>query len=82
MSNTKGITIFDGEYRQVVRRLTSKRKEASLSQSQLATALNLNQSDISKIENYERRLDTLEFLKWLQFVDVESYEVVKKQLSN
>lgn len=42
------------------------RKEANLSQSELAVVLGLSQSDISKIESYERRLDALELFELLE----------------
>ncbi|HEJ9058713.1 TPA: helix-turn-helix transcriptional regulator [Serratia fonticola] len=44
------------------------RKKASLSQSFLAAELGLSQSDISKIEGYERRLDALELFEFLEII--------------
>lgn len=45
-----------------------RRKEANLSQSFLASELGLSQSDISKIESYERRLDALELFEFLEVI--------------
>ncbi|WP_417926467.1 helix-turn-helix domain-containing protein [Enterobacter chengduensis] len=47
-------TIHDHRYRCLVQILIKLRKEASLSQSELALVLGLSQSDISKIESFER----------------------------
>jgi len=42
--------------------LTSARKEAGLTQAQLAAALDRPQSYVSKYENGERSLDVIEFV--------------------
>ncbi|EQA6227454.1 helix-turn-helix domain-containing protein [Enterobacter ludwigii] len=59
-------TIHDHRYRCLVQSLIKLRKEASLSQSELALVLGLSQSDISKIESFERRLDALELFELLE----------------
>ncbi|QTH70592.1 helix-turn-helix transcriptional regulator [Pseudoalteromonas xiamenensis] len=41
------------------------RKEAALSQKELASLVGLTQPDISKIERFERRLDVVEFIDML-----------------
>lgn len=38
-----------------------ERVRLNISQNELAAQVSLNQSDISKIEKFERRLDVLEF---------------------
>jgi len=63
MSNHK--TIYDSEYRALLDCLVQERKRLGLSQQEVAQLTNLNQSEISKIENFERRLDVLEFKKIL-----------------
>lgn len=59
MSKTK--TIYDDLYQSLISELTKERIRLSISQSELATNIGLNQSDISKIEKFEKRLDVLEF---------------------
>ena len=54
-------TIHDSLYRKLVNELTQERIRLNISQGELATQVGLNQSDISKIEKFERRLDVLEF---------------------
>ena len=54
-------TIHSNEYSRLVEMLTSERKRLGLSQSEVAIAIDLTQSDVSKLENQERRMDVLEF---------------------
>jgi transcriptional regulator with XRE-family HTH domain len=54
-------TIHAKEYAQIIEALTTERKRLGLSQVEVATALNMSQSDVSKFETQERRLDILEF---------------------
>lgn len=59
-------TIHDHRYRCLVQHLLKLRKDANLSQSELAVVLGFSQSDISKIESFERRLDALELFEILE----------------
>ena len=54
-------TIYNNKYQVLVQKLTQERIRLNISQDELATQVGLNQSDISKIEKFERRLDILEF---------------------
>lgn len=49
------------EYSELVQHLTWERKRLGLSQTEVAKAVGMSQSDISKIENQERRMDVHEF---------------------
>lgn len=49
----------------IVAFLIRTREDAHMSQTQLASVLDMGQSDISKIERLERRIDTTECLQWL-----------------
>lgn len=55
-------SIFSTEYKQFVRQLIAARKNADLTQQDIATALKKPQSFVSKYERAERRLDVVEFL--------------------
>lgn len=48
--------------------LVMAREAAGISQSALAFAVGLKQPDVSKIENFERRLDFIEFLDIANFI--------------
>lgn len=54
-------TIYNRKYQALVEELTKERIRLNISQGELAAPVGLNQSDISKIEKFERRLDVLEF---------------------
>jgi predicted transcriptional regulator len=58
---TKNKTIYDKRYQELISELTKERVRLSVSQDELAAQIGLNQSDISKIEKFEKRLDVLEF---------------------
>ncbi len=58
---TKNKTIYDKRYQELISDLTKERVRLSISQDELAAQIGLNQSDISKIEKFEKRLDVLEF---------------------
>lgn len=59
-------TIHDSLYQKLVSELAQERIRLNISQAELASQIGLNQSDISKIEKFERRLDVLEFSLLLQ----------------
>ena len=62
----KDKSIFDESYRAMVHELAQERLRLTISQGELANAIGLHQSDISKIEKLERRLDVLEFARILE----------------
>lgn len=63
---SKNKTIFDKRYQSLVSELTKERIRLSISQDELASNIGLNQSDVSKIEKFEKRLDVLELSMILQ----------------
>ncbi len=62
----KDKSIHDLRYRALIDALANERKRLNISQAELADQIGLNQSDISKIELLERRLDVLEFASILE----------------
>jgi transcriptional regulator with XRE-family HTH domain len=64
--------MHDGRYQKFVAELVEYRKKHGVSQQVLAKRVNLLQSDISKIERLERRIDVLEAILWLQAVGERS----------
>jgi len=57
--------------------LVSKRKEAGLTQRQLADKLQVIHSLIGKVEKGERRLDVVEFVSYCQALNANPDEVIK-----
>lgn len=53
-------SIHSQEYQDLIDRLVKARKDAGLTQKEVAKLLNKPQSYISKVETYQRRLDILE----------------------
>lgn len=53
-------TIHSKEYQAIIERLIKARKDANLTQKEVAKKLNKPQSYVSKVENHQRRLDILE----------------------
>jgi DNA-binding XRE family transcriptional regulator len=73
-------TIHDHAYRQLIERLIVLRQKAGISQKDLAKALGVSQPALSKIENFERRLDALEFLLWMKAVAPRKHGAIRKTL--
>jgi transcriptional regulator with XRE-family HTH domain len=57
----KSKSIHSPEYSDLIETLTRERKRLGLSQAEVGQMIGMSQSDISKIENQERRIDVLEF---------------------
>ena len=53
-------SIHQDDYRILVKRLRNLRKNARVTQEELALSLGVEQSYISKVERYERRIDVIE----------------------
>ena len=60
-------TIHHHKYSGLIKKLCLERKRLGLSQSEVAHSLKMTQSEVSKIETCERRIDIFEF-KELLFV--------------
>ena len=57
-------TIYSSAYAVLLRRLRQARKDAGLTQEQLAKRLGQTQSFVSKCERGERRIDVVELRAW------------------
>jgi transcriptional regulator with XRE-family HTH domain len=55
-------SLFTRKHTQLRKLLTKARKDAKLTQTELAVRLNRRQAYISRIERGERRIDVVEFL--------------------
>lgn len=61
-------TIHDKRYKSLIASIVKLRKDANVSQSKIAEIIGLSQSDISKIESCERRLDVVELIDYLHAI--------------
>lgn len=73
-------TIHTEEYRNLINFLTDERKRLGLSQVEVASKLNMVQSDISKIESLERRVDVLELKALLNIYRIKKNEKLSKRI--
>jgi transcriptional regulator with XRE-family HTH domain len=63
-------------YRAFQRRLIEARHSAGLTQVELAEKLGKPQSFVSKIEAGDRRLDVVEYVKWMQITNLEPSKLI------
>lgn len=69
-------TIYADDYRLIINHLIEVRKRGQITQLDIAQKLNKPQSYVAKIENFERKLDILEFVQLCQVLEVKASEVV------
>ena len=69
-------SVFTDEYVALLQRLVLARRQANLTQRELASRINRPQSFVSKFERGERRLDVLEFVKVCHFLNIDPGSVV------
>ena len=75
--------ISKNEYQLMSRLLRKKRKEKGITQEVLASKLGVKQSDISKIERLERRIDLIETIAICHALEVDPAAFVKElELAN
>ncbi|MEB2504762.1 helix-turn-helix transcriptional regulator [Burkholderia sp. BCCIQ04A] len=70
--------IYGQRYEKLRHVLKQVRREAGLTQVQLAEALGRGQSYVSKVERGEQYLDVLEFIEWCEACATPSEIVIKK----
>ena len=71
-------SVFTGKYEQFRLLLVAARKNARISQAQLADKLSRPQSFVSKYERGERRLDVIEFEQVAHALEIEPIRFLKK----
>lgn len=84
MTEIMSKTIHDTLYQRLINELAQERIRLNISQGELATQIGLNQSDVSKIEKFERRLDVLEFsmiLKALRINENVRLQIIVKDFT-
>ena len=71
-------SIHDPRYKKLIQELIAIRELKKITQVELATSLEKNQSYIAKVENYDRRIDILELYDWLKALDVPIENFLKE----
>lgn len=72
---------FDRDYRVIVEALKRARKAAGVTQWDLAHALGTDQSQISKLERSERRLDIIDYLRICHVIGIDPGEPLRSTTS-
>ena len=73
-------SIHDPRYRKVIKALIELRESNKVTKVQLATSLKKPQSYVSKIENFERRIDIIELHDWLIALNDNITDFLKNKL--
>ena len=69
-------SIYDEDYIEIITRLRIIRTSKNITQLDLANKMGKTQSFVSKIESCERRLDVIEFLRWLDTLNISLSDVI------
>ncbi|ELZ5869718.1 helix-turn-helix transcriptional regulator [Salmonella enterica] len=64
-------SVYSDDYQSVISALKQARVRQNITQTALATALGRPQSFIAKVENGERRLDVVEFIRLAQLLGMD-----------
>ena len=74
-------SIYEAEYRAIIERLVERRKELGLSQSEVADRLGegFDQTVISKVETFVRRIDIIETKKLCEALKMNMLDLFKKK---
>ncbi|MDQ5911680.1 MAG: hypothetical protein QG599_3778 [Pseudomonadota bacterium] len=78
----KNKSIYSPEYADLVELLTRERRRLGLSQAEVGESMGMSQSDVSKIENQDRRIDVYEFRKLLAAYRVQDNPRLKRYVQD
>jgi transcriptional regulator with XRE-family HTH domain len=68
-------SIHTPEYQALCRQLSEIRREAGLSQRALASRLKVTPSWVAKVETGERRIDLIEFVRFVEASEADALEL-------
>ncbi len=61
---------------ELTEQLVAERKKRGFSQTYFGQLIGWSQSDVSKVENGERRLDVIEFVNWANALEINAADLV------
>lgn len=70
-------SLFAEPYCQIIRRLIERRKQLGMTQWDLAMAYGEDQSFISRIERFQRRLDVYEYTVFCRILKIDPGEILR-----
>lgn len=65
-------------YQALIEALVKERKARRLTQTDVAVRMGTDQSQVSKFERHERRLDIVDFVRYCDALGVEAPEVLRE----
>jgi transcriptional regulator with XRE-family HTH domain len=71
-------SVFTAKYVRFRKLLVTARKQAGLTQVELATKLGWEQTDVSKAERGVRRLDLIEFLAFAKAIGIDTGSFIRQ----
>jgi len=71
-------SVYTPTYRRFLHSLVQSREKAGVTQVELAKRIGWQQTDISKVERGERRLDVVEFLQFAKAMDLDAAEFIRQ----
>jgi transcriptional regulator with XRE-family HTH domain len=69
-------SVFSATYRRFIKLLVAARAETGVTQTELAQRIGWRQTDISKVERCERRLDVGEFIEIADALAIDASKLV------
>lgn len=72
-------SIYADDYIYIISALRNVRMKKNITQAEMALRLDVNQSLISKVENRERRLDVIEFLSWIDALEIAISDILPQK---
>lgn len=70
-------TIYQAKYSALIEQLITARRNAGLTQAEIAKILDKPQSYVAKIEGKDRKLDVVEFVELCETIGQEPSELIK-----
>jgi len=74
----KMASIYSEDYQLIIKALRAGRLAKGMTQAELAKALGKPQSFVAKVENGERRLDVVEFVRFCRLVSLDPASILSK----
>lgn len=70
--------VHDQRYKRLIEQLATERRQAGLSQDEIARRLGVRQQLVSKYESGERRLDVIEFLDAARAIGIDGMALLRR----
>ena len=71
---------FRDEYRSLIDQLVAERKSRALTQWDVARAMRTDQSQVSKLERGERRVDIIDFVRYCRAIGIQPGKWLEKAI--